>query len=178
MKKALLVIDAQKEYGPEGALPVERLDQTIKNIQELIDFCRQSPDLEIIHIRHVSRIAGDSSFDDGTIGVDFLPGLEPSPEEKVITKHFPGAFSNPELERYLSQLKIEELWICGFTSFLCCDTTAREAFQKGYSVKYIDDAISEFPLEAVDADTLHYVVASIQDAMFSEICNTNDLLMK
>jgi nicotinamidase-related amidase len=64
--------------------------------------------------------------------------------------------------------------ICGFTSFLCCDTTAREAFQLGYRVYYIEDAISEFEAGGMPASELHRAVNIIQGVVFSTVVNTRD----
>jgi nicotinamidase-related amidase len=62
--------------------------------------------------------------------------------------------------------------ICGYTSFLCCDSTARQAFELGYDVLYVEDAINEFPLDGLDQATVHSVVSAVQGVMFSEVLTT------
>src|SRR5258708_13945153 len=68
--------------------------------------------------------------------------------------------------------QVDAVAICGFTSFICCDTTAREASALGYQVYYVDDAISEFSLGDLNAQDLHRMVSSLQGAIFSKWIST------
>jgi nicotinamidase-related amidase len=169
----LIVTDMQLEYSGHGALPVERFDQTVENVKDLVEAARQGENAVVVKVRHISRKPGDSSFDAGSPNLAFVPGLEPEPEEFVLTKHYPGTFSNPELQRFLTRHQVDTLVICGFTSIWCCDTTAREAFQLGYKVYYVDDATSEFALGDISAAELHRAVNAVQGSAFSEVVSTN-----
>jgi nicotinamidase-related amidase len=169
----LIVIDMQREYSSEGALPVERFDDAVGNVKLLLEAARQSENTVVVKVRHVSRKPGDSSFDAGSPNLVFIEGLEPRPGEFVLTKHYPGAFSNPELERFLTRHDVDTLVICGFTSIWCCDTTAREGFQLGYKVYYVEDATSEFALGDLSADDLHRASNAVQGSAFSEVVSTS-----
>ncbi|NJP96995.1 isochorismatase family protein [Nonomuraea sp. FMUSA5-5] len=171
---ALLVIDAQQEYSRSGALPVERFDQAISNIKRLLETARSSDVATVVHVRHISKVPGDRSFDAGSPGIDFVDEVRPAPDETVLTKHYIGSFSNPDLDRFLRGRQVDRVVICGFTSFICCDTTAREAVQLGYKVFYVDDAISEFSLGNITAQDLHRTVAAVQGAVFSTVTTTED----
>ncbi|WP_157252711.1 cysteine hydrolase family protein [Nonomuraea typhae] len=171
---ALLVIDAQKEYAPSGALPVARFDAALGNVERLLGAARSSGRPAVVHVRHISSTPGDSSFDAGGRGIDFVDSVRPARDEFVLTKHYVGAFSNPDLDRYLRRNGVDELVICGFTSFICCDTTAREAVQLGYKVYFVEDAISEFSLGDIGADELHRMVTAVQGAVFSTVTATAD----
>lgn len=173
--QALVVLDAQREYGPDGGLPVADLDGTLRNIEQLVEHARAAA-ARVVRVRHVSRIPGDSTFAAGSRGVEFLPGMEPADDDHVITKQYPGAFSNPLLDRYLVRHGVTELFVCGYTSFLCCDTTSREAAQLGYDVVYVDDAISEFELDGFDTETVHRVVSAIQGVSFSRVVSTGEAI--
>jgi nicotinamidase-related amidase len=167
--QALIVIDVQKEYSPSGALPVARFDDVVKRVSSLLEVARTSPDTKVIHVRHISRKHNDSSFGVGSSGLKIEESVEPREDEFLLTKHYPGAFTNPELDRYLIRNGVDTVFICGFTSILCCDQTAREAFQLGYNVYYIEDAISEFGLGDLSPETLHNVINAIQGAMYSNV---------
>ncbi|MEV0614372.1 isochorismatase family protein [Nonomuraea sp. NPDC050404] len=171
---ALLVIDAQKEYSSSGTLPVERFDQAIGNIRRLLETARSSDVATVVHIRHISKVPGDQSFDAGSPGIDFIDSVRPASDELVLTKHYIGSFSNPDLDRFLRAQQVDRMVICGFTSFICCDTTSREAVQLGYKVFYVDDAISEFSLGNLTAQELHRTVGAIQGAVFSTVTTTED----
>jgi nicotinamidase-related amidase len=169
----LIVIDMQREYSSEGALPVERFDETVGNVKQLLEAALESTNTVVVKVRHVSRKPGDSSFDAGSSNLAFIEGLEPQASEFVLTKHYPGAFSNPELERFLARHDVDTLVICGFTSIWCCDTTAREAFELGYKVYYVDDATSEFALGDISASELHRASSAVQGSAFSEVVSTS-----
>ncbi|MFI6300015.1 isochorismatase family protein [Nonomuraea sp. NPDC050790] len=171
---ALIVIDAQKEYSGSGALPVERFDETIGNIGRLLDTARGNDAATVVHVRHISPVPGDRSFAAGSPGLDFVDALRPAPEEFVLTKHYVGAFSNPDLDRHLIRNGVDRVVISGFTSFICCDTTAREAVQLGYKVVYVEDAISEFSLPGHSAEDLHRHVSAVQGAAFSTVTSTSE----
>lgn len=174
---ALLVIDAQKEYSRSGSLPVERFDQAIGNISRLLETARSSDVATVVHIRHISKVPGDQSFDAGSPGIDFVDAVRPEPHELVLTKHYIGSFSNPDLDRFLRGQQVDRIVICGFTSFICCDTTSREAVQLGYKVFYVDDAISEFSLGEIGAQELHRIVGAVQGAVFSTVTTTEDAIV-
>jgi nicotinamidase-related amidase len=176
--QALIVIDVQSEYTADGALPVERFDATLQSIESLLKAARSDKDTKVVHVRHVSRSVGDGSFDAGTKGVGIVAEAAPLDGEFVLTKHYPGAFTNPDLDRYLLRNGVSRLFICGLTSILCCDTTAREAFQLGYEVFYVEDAISEFPLGELSAETLHKAVNAIQGIMFSTVVSTEEAIRR
>lgn len=50
------------------------------------------------------------------------------------------AFMHTELEAMLTKAGIERVLITGVMSDVCCDTTARSAFVRGFETWYISDA--------------------------------------
>jgi nicotinamidase-related amidase len=171
MTQALVVIDPQQEYGPGGGLAIPGIEATSANIQRLIKGARVAK-LPVVFVRHVSRKYDDSTFNAGTPSVCFLQDLEPAADDIVVTKQYPGAFTETALDRILRDHGVRQVVICGYTSFLCCDSTARQAFELGYDVLYVEDAINEFPLDGLDQATVHSVVSAVQGVMFSEVLTT------
>lgn len=176
--KALLIIDMQKEYEPTGKLPVNHLPPMKKNVKSLLNAARKNDDVLLIHVRHVSPDPNDTDFVDGTIGVEFMDDFVPAENEMVISKNFVNAFSNPELETILNKNKVKEIFVCGLTSALCCDTTCRIGQEKGFDMKYISDAIGEFDIGEISGDEAHKYVDAVQTAMFSEVVNTDTVLVE
>jgi len=169
---ALLIIDMQKEYEPDGKLPVNHLDRVKKNVIQLLEKARGSDDALPIHVQHISPDPNDSDFVAGTKGVEFMDEFKPKDGEFTITKHFADAFSNPDLEKYLQENDIKTVIVCGLTSILCCDTTCRVGNERGFDMKYVSDAISEFDLESTTGDQAHAYVDEVQSIMFSEVIDT------
>lgn len=178
MKKntALICIDVQKEYINEGRpLKIANVEKPMKNIITLLDFFRQH-DYPIVHVQHVSKDLNDSTFAKGSEFVAFGDDVAPNAHEKVITKNVPGAFYSTELEDYLKSNQIENVVICGFMSFMCCDTTAREAHALGFNVYFLNDATAAIPIDNLSAEDIHEVTCAIQGWMFSKVVSTEDLI--
>lgn len=175
MRPALLIIDVQKDYDTGGALEIPDLNKSLPQVQRLLDLFREKG-LPRIHVRHVSLDSNAVDFRDGTKGIEFIDGFEPQENEVVVTKNFPGSFWKTDLDSILKKNNIDTIFICGYSSFLCCDTTAREAFQHGYDVFYVEDAIGEFEIGDFSTGQIHaYACAVQQDSGFSTVLKTEDV---
>jgi nicotinamidase-related amidase len=177
MTKTLLIIDVQKEYEKGGVLEINNIKQPLENILKLLAYFRKN-NLNIIHVQHIAyEHEKEYGFANGTKGVEFIKGFNPKNNEIKITKHLPSSFEGTNLDKYLKDNNIDELYICGFSSFLCCDTTARYAYHKGYNVNYIEDAIGEFDIEGFKTKDLHeYTNAVLEACGFANIVKTKDII--
>ena len=66
---------------------------------------------------------------------------------KVVLKPGYSAFFKTGLERMLMSKGVKQLLICGVMTHLCCETTAREAFQRGYEVYFTVDGTGTYDEE-------------------------------
>ena len=66
---------------------------------------------------------------------------------KIIVKHQYDAFHNTELEQYLRSKNVEQVIISGLLANLCCETTARSAFVRGFEVFFPVDATAAYNRE-------------------------------
>ena len=66
---------------------------------------------------------------------------------KIINKNQYDAFYNTELEEYLRSKNIEQVIITGLLANLCCETTARSAFVRGFEVFFPVDATAAYNRE-------------------------------
>jgi bifunctional isochorismate lyase/aryl carrier protein len=64
------------------------------------------------------------------------------------------AFRYTALENKLHQLKIEQVVICGVMTHLCCETTARSAFMRGFEVFFTVDGTATYNEELHRASLL------------------------
>ncbi len=175
MTPAILFIDIQKEYDKGGLLEIKNIGKSLAQLKKLLKFARENK-TEIIHVQHIGSEDGPD-FRPGTKAVDFIEGFEPLKTETVVTKHYPGSFFQTDLQKHLKAKKIDTIFICGYSSFLCCDTTAREAFQNGYKVYFIDDAIGEFKIGKYSEDEAHAYACTVQaEAGFSEVVKTEETM--
>lgn len=74
----------------------------------------------------------------------FLDAARPLEGEIVITKTASGAFTGTSLDTVLRNMGIQHLYICGFVTDECVETTARVALDLGYVSKIIRDATTTY----------------------------------
>ncbi|MGM8215861.1 isochorismatase family protein [Bacillaceae bacterium W0354] len=130
--KALLVIDVQdgivnfRDFGVE----LQNIERVIKDFKK-----RRKP---VIFIQHfddnkespLNRHASTSNL------------YEPLAHyaDHIIEKGTPSSFHQTDLQSLLEKLGVNHLIITGFNTEFCCLFTAISAFDRGYSVSFIEDA--------------------------------------
>ena len=96
----------------------------------------------------------------------------------LIDKQLPGSFTNTELDGWLKQVGADTVSIAGYMTQVCCDTTARQAFHRGYKVEFLSDATGTLDVEnqagSVTADQLHQAILVSQQMFFSDVVATKD----
>lgn len=63
---------------------------------------------------------------------------------EVITKSQYDAFYGTTLEETLRHRRVEQVVICGVMTHLCCETTARSAFMRGFDVFFTIDGTATY----------------------------------
>src|SRR5262249_3602203 len=74
----------------------------------------------------------------------------------VITKHQWGAFYGTELDLQLRRRGITTLVLCGISTNFGVESTARDAWERGYRVVFAEDAMA-----AISAEAHGFAVANI-----------------
>jgi nicotinamidase-related amidase len=147
MKPALLVIDVQNEYfSPHGQWVLPEGRKALEAIQQLISAFR-AVQLPVIHIAHEEPDPASPIFRTKTIAVEIIPEITILPGEARILKHVPGAFTQTELETLLRNANCDTVVVCGFMTHLCCDTTTRQASERGFAILFASDATATHDLE-------------------------------
>jgi nicotinamidase-related amidase len=73
-------------------------------------------------------------------GTEFHETLNFQSSDNVIVKHRVSAFYATDLETYLRANQIQKLYLCGVSTDMTIQTTAREAHDRDYKVAVIKDA--------------------------------------
>lgn len=130
---ALLVIDFQ--YGLIDLPPqATRGPQTLARLNQLIAHARQHGH-EVIFIQHYA-----DDLPRGSEAWQLHPGLARRDSDVVIEKTACDSFLDTSLRQYLDSRGIENLWVGGYASDFCVDTTVRRAASMGYAVTVVADA--------------------------------------
>ena len=84
----------------------------------------------------------------GTKLAQIVPQLAPQPGDVVIEKTTYSPFASSDLEEQIKIRGIERLYITGLHTDCCARHTSGDAFQKGFDLVWITDALAAFTDEA------------------------------
>jgi nicotinamidase-related amidase len=73
---------------------------------------------------------------------DLVPGLGVQPGDHVVTKRQWGAFHGTDLDLQLRRRGITTILLCGISTSIGVESTARYAFELGYAQVFLEDAMS------------------------------------
>lgn len=177
---ALLIIDMQNYFVHEsGHAYIAEAQDMIENIQALQKLFR-SKKLPVIFTSHSHKSAeydgGNLTWwwsdycEEGSFAAEIYEAIKPLPDEKLISKHRYSAFEGTDLEITLQCLGICDLVITGVMTNLCCETTARYAFNKDYHVQFVCDAT------ATAHEDLHLATLKNIAYGFAPVVTTEDVL--
>lgn len=164
-RTALLVIDMQNDFVKKGAiLEVPKIRRQIPKIKRLIETCRKLG-IPVIYTKQVYRadskvkplvlemlpLLEKEGLRDGTEGAEICDELEPEVGDIVVRKMGFSAFYNTELESILRNINgrrnVDTVIICGTVTNICCESTARDAFERDYKVVFGSDITSAWTNE-------------------------------
>lgn len=140
-KPALIVIDLQNDYFPDGKFPLWNSDAVLAGTESAIARARAAQ-IPVILVQHVADAAKGIApfFNQGTPGVEIHPRiLAAAPDGIVVRKSFADGFHHTTLDATLSGLGAEELLICGMMTQNCVTHTAISKSAEKYSVKILSD---------------------------------------
>ncbi|TES90719.1 MAG: isochorismatase family protein [Candidatus Cloacimonadota bacterium] len=148
----LLVIDMQNYFLADDAhafIPVGKF--ILSQIKRLVARYYENH-LPVIFTRYA--VLKEDPYDimnkwwGGVLTVDdpesFLTEELDTEKGEVILKPGYSAFFKTDLEKILTDKGIKQVVTTGVMTHLCCETTAREAFQRGYEVYFVIDGTGTY----------------------------------
>ena len=84
----------------------------------------------------------------GTPQAEIVDGLRPERGDLVWDKQTYSPFFNPAFEKALTERGITKLYITGLHTDCCARHTSGDAFQRGYDLVWVTDALQAFTDEA------------------------------
>ena len=79
---------------------------------------------------------------------ELAPELGADPGDILVTKHQWGAFYGTELDLQLRRRGVRTIVIGGISTNFGVESTARDAFERGYSLVFVEDAMAGVSPEA------------------------------
>ncbi|MEX0998357.1 MAG: cysteine hydrolase [Thermodesulfobacteriota bacterium] len=198
IKPILLVVDMQNGFcGKRGSFDkfgfnIEPYRAIIPNLKKTIDYFRanQTPIYYAKAVREesgldlldrVHKILPESrkeKLDDmhlcikDTWDADIIDEIYPKPRDFIVEKRRDSVFQDTEFELWLRSFGADTIIFTGIDSYICVESSARDAFNKGYDVIMLSDCV------ASREENLHKAsLAEIKEA-YGWVMSSNDLIQK
>lgn len=166
-KSALILIETQNEWmHPDGKLnkalvkDQEMMQTSITNIEKALEYARKN-NIDVIHVglrfeKGYPELANGKSglrkaipnagtFPINEFGSQFYETVKPIEGEFIVTGRVGASgFTGSNLDAYLRNNKIENLYLVGYATHVCVESTLRDAHDKGYNTFMISDGTSAF----------------------------------
>lgn len=160
---ALLIVDCQNAFTSAASRTrVEGADAALEAISRLAA-AFSTAGLPVAATRHahsrVPRPGGMGSrwrsfIMEGSPEASLDPRLGTDPAWRVFTKSCYSAFRGTGLSAHLAGLGVSRLVICGFQTHICVESTARDAFERGFDVSVASDACASIRRDLHEAALL------------------------
>jgi nicotinamidase-related amidase len=147
---ALVVIDLQK--GIVGMPTVHPAVEIIGRVAQLARAFRERG-LPVVLVNVAGRAPGrtDAAFPKFSLPADWaelVPELEQHPSDHIITKQRWGAFLGTSLDDTLRRRGVTQIVLTGIATSIGVESTARSAYDLGYNVALVVDAMTDRDADA------------------------------
>jgi nicotinamidase-related amidase len=78
---------------------------------------------------------------------EILSEMGPESGDVVVTKHHPGAFNGTDLDIQLRRRGVQTIVLCGISTNVGVEATARVGFEQGYNLVFAEDAMAARDVE-------------------------------
>ncbi len=168
---ALVVIDLQK-----GILGMPTVHPTAGIVEQAARLARafRARELPVVLVNVAGRAPGRTaitrSFNPPSDWTELAPSLDAQPSDERVTKMNVGAFYGTALDRILRRRGVTQVVLAGIATSSGVEATARAAFDRGYNVVAVTDAMTDG-----DADTHRHSIEKTFPRI-GETGTTNELL--
>ena len=94
--------------------------------------------------------AGPMKFTPPADWLEIVPELDAQASDVRVTKHQWGAFYGTGLDLELRRRGITEIVLCGIATSIGVESTARDAYERGYNLALVVDAMTDMHADAHD----------------------------
>lgn len=182
MNSALILIDIQNDYFPNGKMELYKAEQAASNAAKVLAWFRQNNKDNIFHVQHISKKPSATFFLPNTEGAEIHDSVKPLNSESVTIKHSANSFLNTDLEEKLKEKNITNLVVVGMMTHMCIDTTVRAASDLGFQVTLIEDACATRALSyngvELTAEQVHYSFIAALNGSFAQVVSTEEFINK
>ncbi len=153
-ESALVIVDAQNAYR-SGVMQLVGVEPALEECSRLLARARALK-IPVVHIQHDA--GPGSPYDPNAECGAIADKVAPAAGEPVVVKHYPNAFVGTELDVQLKATGVKNLVVVGFMTHMCINSTARGAFNLGYTVTVPAAATATRALPAPDGSVVDAAV--------------------
>jgi len=180
MSTALIIVDIQNDYFPNGKMELSNPEKAAANAAKVLEHFRQNNKDNIFHVQHIASDPALGFFLPNTKGAELHEAVLPLEHEHIVIKHTPNSFLNTELESKLRENGVTKVVVVGMMTHMCIDATVRAAVDLGFETTLIEDACATLDLsyegKVVPAEQVHYAFVSAVNGMYCAVTSTEDFL--
>lgn len=147
-KTALVVIVLQK--GIVGYPTVHPVGDVIERSARLAAaFRKRGLPVVLVNVsgRAPGRTENAMAFSPPPDWMEFVPELQAAPDDVLVTKQTWGAFQNTALDAELKKRGVTQVVLTGISTSAGVESTARAAYEHGYHVVLVTDAMTDMSPE-------------------------------
>lgn len=182
MTTALIIVDIQNDYFPNGKMELSNPDKAAANAAKVLDKFRQNNKNNIFHVQHIAGSPELGFFLPDTAGAEIHETVRPLEHENMIVKNFPNSFLKTDLESKLRDKGVNKVVVVGMMTHMCIDATVRAAVDLGFETTLIEDACATLDLsyqeKKVPAEQVHYAFVGALNGMYANVISTEDFLQQ
>ncbi len=167
----------------EAAYRFERIDElVVPNTLRLLEWAREH-DMRRVFLTYGSEVSDYSDLSpqmyelcrstSNRVGLrehEILDELKPRPEERVINKITPSAFTSSPIELILRTYGVDDLLFTGVSTNMCVEGTLRDAADRGFGCVLVDDACG------ADSQEYHNATCLVLRRLYGHIMSTDQVL--
>lgn len=146
-QSAILVVDVQEDFtGPNAVKPYRDGERLVQAANRLIEHAREKGMLVVYVVNVVDHpimkvLAGGMNAP-GAKGTEMDQRITRLPGAKTFEKHRGDSLSVPELDTYLREQQVDQLYVMGLDAKYCINATIRGGLNRGYKVAALLDAVA------------------------------------
>jgi nicotinamidase-related amidase len=170
---ALVVIDMQK--GVVALPTVHPVEEVIAHVAQLAAAFRERTFpvvLVNVNARAPGRTDAQRTFSPPADWAELIDALDRQPSDLAITKQQVGAFYGTALEPMLRRRGVTQVFLAGISTSSGVEATARNAYDHGYNVVLVQDAMTD-----LDADAHRHSVEK-SFPKIGEVTTTDEVLSR
>jgi nicotinamidase-related amidase len=176
---------AEQGRAAEAEYRFDRIERlVVPNTRRLLDWAREHG-MRRVFLTYGSEVSDYSDLGPqmyelcrgtnnrvGTREHEILEELAPRPEERVINKITPSAFTSTPIELILRTYGVEDLVFTGVSTNMCVEGTLRDAADRGFGCVLVDDATG------ADSQAYHDATCVVLQRLYGHVMSTDDVLAR